>query len=117
MLVALVALPAKAQTFGMQNKGQVEMPSAAFQSTSAMTPVGSAYSANPMLNADGTAYSPSQTASPARIGAGPRKIGPSANETPDPTDKVPLGEPIIPLLLTVMVYAAYIFLRRRKSRV
>ena len=52
MGVALMALPIMAQSFGTT---QAEQPNTVFHSTSTMQGSGSAYSANPTLNADGTA--------------------------------------------------------------
>lgn len=53
---------------------------------------------------------------------GPRKVGPPSvtPETPadvDPanTNYGPVGDAVIPLLLMVMVYAAYIFPRRKRA--
>ena len=106
----LVGMPTQAQNFREQ-----EQPQAQFQSTSTMTPVGSAYSANPSLNADGTAYNPAQAASPAKAGGGPRKIGPGVSETIDEKDKVPVGDAVLPLTLCAMLFAGVIALRRRRS--
>lgn len=93
------------------------MPSTTFHSTgSATMSSGSAYAANPVLNTDGTAtlYGESESYTPSqRPGGGPRKAG----AFDDPSDDMPIGDPVIPLILTVMVYTAYIFLRRRKSRI
>ncbi len=91
-------------------------PSAAMQSvnnTDFMT-VGSSYSSN--VYAVGS-YSPSHA--PA---AGPRKAPPgggggTSDYDPNNPQFAPLGDALIPLLLMVMVYAASLLLRRRKSRV
>lgn len=108
LLVALMALPTKAQTFGL-----MEQPAIQFRSTSSMAGSGSAYSSNPMLNADGTATYESSSSSPARA-SGPRRIGPAPSEKPDEKDLVPVGDDLIPLILMVMAYATYLLLRRRR---
>ncbi len=113
MAVALVALPTMAQGFRTQVDDKVQTQ--AFQSTSTMTPVGSVYSANPTLNEDGTAYNPSEAASPAKAGGGPRKIGPSVSETPDPTDQVPVGDAVLPLMLMALAFCGIVYYRRRKT--
>jgi len=109
MGVALMALPAKAQTFGAQ---KVEQPNAVFHSTSTMMGSGSQYSANPTLNADGTAAYEGATYSPAKAPGGPRRIG-NPGETDDGNE--PLGDALIPLTLLAL---AYIIIRaaRRKVR-
>lgn len=52
--------------------------------------------------------------------AGPRKAPPGGGGTsdydPNNPQFSPLGDALIPLLLMGMAYAAYVFLRRRKSR-
>ncbi len=110
----LVGMPTQAQGFKNQ-KSEDRVQTQNFQSTSTMTPVGSAYSANPMLNEDGTAYNPAQAASPAKAGGGPRKIGPGVSETIDEKDKVPVGDAVLPLTLCAMLFAGVIALRRRRS--
>ena len=105
----LVGMPSQAQNFREQ-----EQPQAQFQSTSTMTPVGSVYSANPSLNADGTAYNPAQAASPAKAGGGPRKIGPGVSETIDEKDKVPVGDAVLPLMLMALAYMGLRLFRARK---
>jgi hypothetical protein len=104
-----VNMPAQAQGFKNQNtEDMVQNPS--FQSTSTMTPSGSVYSANPALNADGTAvYSAGQeTNSTQRPGGGPRK----ADAFTPPT---PVGDGVLPLMLCAMLFAGVIYLRRRKA--
>ena len=111
MAVALVALPTMAQSFGKEDQLQTQ-----FQSTSTLQGSGSAYSANPMLNEDGTAYNPSQAASPAKAGGGPRKIGPTPDEKVDEKDKVPVGDAVLPLMLFACAYLAWsLFFRRRRA--
>ncbi|MBR0195926.1 MAG: hypothetical protein IJQ32_06800 [Paludibacteraceae bacterium] len=88
------------------------MPSASFRSTSTMTASGSTYASQPMLGADGMAsIGETYTSSPAP--SGPRKIVTPGNSG----TQQPIGDALIPLLLMVMVYATYLLLRRRKSRV
>ena len=114
MLVALVALPAQAQSFETLSL-EDQLPMLPFRSTSTMAPVGSAYSSNPMLNADGTAYSPLIAASHAPAAGGPRRIGPSVNSELDETDLVPVGDAVIPLSLLALAFCMVICLRRRTN--
>ena len=113
--VALLALPATAQTFGTQ---QSEQPNAVFQSTSSMQGSGSTYSATPTLNSDGTAaYSGSSTSS----SSGPhraKKDGPfegnvGTDTPPGPGD--PIGDALLPLLLMSLAFCGYLYLRRKRS--
>ena len=108
-LYVMAQFPREQQTF------YATMPSTTFQSTgSAMMNTGSAYSANPILNSDGTATMDGASYSPAKkAGSGPRK----ASAFDDDDEDMPLGDALIPLLLMVMAYATYLLLRRRKSRV
>lgn len=106
MAVALVALPSMAQTFGEQ-----EPQNAAFQSTSTMQGSGSTYSANPSLNADGTAYNPAvsnQEQTPAKAPNGPRKINPIASPGP-------VGDAVVPLLLMSLAFGMFVYFRRKRS--
>ena len=115
MGMLLVGMPTQAQGFKNQ-KSEDRVQTQSFQSTSTMTPVGSAYSANPMLNEDGTAYNPSQAASSAKAGGGPRKIGPGVSETVDEKDKVPVGDAVLPLMLFACAYLAWnLFFRRKRA--
>ena len=109
MAVALVALPTMAQSFGEQ-----EQPTTTFQSTSTMTPSGSAYSANPSLNENGVATAPSA----ARAGGGPRKSGlfPDAPSTEGEQGNTPIGDAVLPLTLMALAFAGVIALRRRKVK-
>lgn len=107
--VALIALPTMAQTFGTQKK---EQPNAVFQSTSALQGSGSQYSANPMLNADGTAsYNGVSASAP----SGPRHAKMDNNPNPDVGGggNTPLGDVVLPL---VMLAGAYLFWRARRRR-
>ena len=91
-----------------------DAPTAVFQSTSTLAGSGSAYSATPMLEEDGTAT---------YEGAGGPRRAPSTPGTPytpgqgSQENQFPIGDALIPLLLMVMAYATYLLLRRRKSRV
>ena len=91
-----------------------------------MAPAAAMHSVNNTTHmASGTTYAP--TVYPVGASApshGPRKVGPPSvtPETPadvDPanTNYGPVGDALIPLLLMGMAYAAYVFLRRRKTRV
>lgn len=113
MAVALTALPTMTQNFSKQ-----EQP--VFQSTSTMTPSGSAYSAQPALNADGTAYSPV-----AQAPIGPRRAPNPINDDNDWEDRkekigtgvdTPVGDPVLPLLLFAGAYLAWnLFFRRKRA--
>ncbi len=108
---ALMALPAVAQTFGTQS---VEQPNTVFKSTSTMTGSGSAYSANPTLNADGTASYNGETSSPSK---GPNKAKKwDEGDLPSyPTDPSPLGDAVLPLMLCAFTFCAVTYLRRKKT--
>ena len=111
MAAALAALPTMAQNFGGQSvEDKVQMQ--AFQSTSTMTPVNSQYSANPVLNADGTAYNPAEASqSPAQAPTGPRKVAPKDGGETD----FPLGDAVLPLMLMAIAFGGVIYYRRRKA--
>lgn len=104
MGVLLLSTPVTAQNFGAQQ------PNTVFQSTSTMTPTGSQYSANPMINEDGSAYNPS-----AQAPSGPRKAKMDGMpDMPDNTktqDNTPIGDALIPLMLCA---CAYLIIRARK---
>ena len=109
MAAVLVALPTMAQTFGEQ-----EPQNAVFQSTSTMQGSGSAYSSQPTLYEDGTAYSPA--AAPAG-----RAVRKSAAVPPTPTHdendsgNVPLGDPVWPLMLMAIAFCGAIAIRKKRS--
>ena len=119
-MVAAFALPTMAQPFGNQ---PVTQPTAVFQSTSVMQGSGSAYSANPILNSDGTAaYSGSAPAS------GPRRAkmddpdpsnpfgGQTIGEVVNPNEPgTPIGDALIPLALMALAFAGIVAWRRRKT--
>ena len=106
-MVAALALSTMAQNFGKQDQPNVQ-----FQSTSTLQGSGSTYSATPALNADGTAYNPAASASPAQAPSGPHRVAPA---TPDgaPT---PVGDAVLPLMLMALAFGGVIYLRRRKAR-
>ena len=120
MGVALMALPATAQTFGAQ---KVDQPNAVFHSTSTMMGSGSAYSANPTLNADGTAaynraavYTPSGPYQAKKEGTGTPTTNPGDVSAGDQDNTpTPLGEAVLPMMLMA---GAYLIIRaaRRKVR-
>ena len=98
-------LSVSAQTLAQQ-------PSNEFQSTSTMKSSGSAYSANPMLNADGTAAYGEQQAPTHNSRPGqPRKAI-------DPSEEawVPLGDAVWPLMLLAAVYGVWCMVYRRRKR-
>ena len=115
VMVAAFALPTMAQPFGNQ---PVTQPTAVFQSTSAMQGSGSAYSANPILNSDGTAtYSGSASAS------GPRRAkmddpfgGQTIGDVVNPNEPgTPIGDALIPLALLALMYVCVRTFRRRRA--
>ena len=109
MAVALIALPTMAQSFSQEDQLQTQ-----FQSTSTLQGSGSAYSANPSLNADGTAYNPAeastQAQSPAQAPRGPRKMTTPGAGTTDQ----PVGDAVLPLLLFACAYLGWSLFRARK---
>lgn len=115
--ITLIVLPTAAQTFSNQ---KTEQPNVVFQSTSVMTGSGSQYSANPMLNDNGTASYNGASYSPAKA---PRKATMDDDETTTIVtpgqggSQAPVGDAIIPLLLMVMAYATIVFLRRKTTNV
>ena len=110
--VALMALPTMAQTFETQKK---EQPNAVFQSTSALQGSGSQYSANPMLNADGTASYDGVSAS---APSGPRHAKMEGNN-PNPDvggdGNTPIGDAVLPLLFMSLTFGMFIYFRRKQT--
>ena len=107
MAVALVALPTMAQKFKEHDQQSMQ-----FQSTSTMAPINSQYSAQPMLNEDGTAYNPSQDGqSSTQAPSGPRKMTTPGAGTTDQ----PVGDAVLPLTLIALAFCGVIYLRRRKT--
>ncbi len=108
VMLAVFALPAKAQQFNTFN-GAVA-PQASFQSTSTMRGTGSAYSSNPMLNDDGTASYNGASYGPHRA----KMDGPGVPTTPgqgSEENQFPIGDALLPLMLCAL---AYLIFRARK---
>ena len=105
VMVAVGVLPTMAQNF------EVQQPNATFQSTSAMTGSGSAYSSNPTLNDNGTAEAP-VTSAPRSLRKGTLPPPPSVDE--NDSGNVPLGEPWV-LAIFAAAFAAVIAVRRRRT--
>ena len=113
IMAAVFALPAMAGWINQDQKDATAQQSA-FQSTSTMTPSGSAYSATPAaLNENGTATY-DEASAPANV-PGKRKVGPSPSGTVDEKDKVPVGDAVLPLMLMAAAGAGVIALRRRRA--
>lgn len=108
LLAALVALPTMAQNFKEQDQ-QV------FRSTSTLTPSGSQYSAQPMLNEDGTAYNPAASSGPRRAKAEETPSTPTTPDVTDPEKITPVGDAVLPLMLMALAFCGVIYLRRRKA--
>ncbi len=117
---ALMALPAVAQTFGAQT---AEQPNTVFKSTSTMTGSGSAYSANPTLNENGTAtYNGTSAYGPRRAkmddptpSSGNPFSGGGGNPDIEDVNKDPLGDAVLPLMLCAFAFCAVTYLRRKKA--
>ena len=108
VMVAAIVLPTMAQI------GKDEKPNVQFQSTSTMQTSGSTLASQPMLNEDGTAYSPSASA-PA---AGPKKVAalpPTPTKSDGDSGNVPIGDAVLPLALMALAFAGVIYLRRRRA--
>ena len=91
-----------------------EAPAAVFQSTSTLAESGSAWSATPMLNADGTAYDPLVSPSgPRKMRMGDDEDEPAVIETP--TGKQPIGDAVLPLMIMALAFCGVVYLRRRKA--
>ena len=114
MAAALVALPTMAQGFRTQATDD-KVQTQAFQSTSTMTPVGSAYSANPSLNADGTAYNPATSSGPRKAKTEDPLLPPNPDIQEGDTGNTPLGDAVLPLMLMALAFGGVIYLRRRKA--
>ena len=113
IMAAVFALPAMAGWINQDQKDATVQQSA-FQSTSTMTPSGSAYSATPAaLNDDGTASYDGASA-PASA-PGKRKLGPDPSSDIKPEDQVPVGDAVLPLMLMAAAAAGVVALRRRRT--
>ena len=96
------------QNFAAAN--QMEAPSAVFQSTSStMMNSGSAYSANPTLNEEGTATLEGASYSPAQAPSGPKKVGGHAQEG------TPIGDAVLPLLFMSLAFGLFVYFRRKQT--
>lgn len=96
---------------------QATAPSASMQSVNNGSYMSAGSSYAPVVH-DVGAYSP-MASGPHRTKAGFGDITtdqPSEDYDPNNTQIGPVGDALIPLLLMGMAYAAYVFLRRRKSR-
>ena len=106
VMVAVGVLPTMAQNF------EVQQPNATFQSTSAMTGSGSAYSSNPTLNDNGTAEAPVASA-PRSLRKGTLPPPPAVDE--NDSGNVPLGDPVWPLMLMAIAFCGAIAIRKKRS--
>ena len=119
-LLLALSLSATAQIFGAtqqeeQNAFGASAPGAAFQSTSSMSGSGSTYSANPELNADGTATYEGASNAPAK--SPKRPGGVRKNDWENPLIPSPLGDAVLPLMLIACAYAIYKVRARRKGQI
>lgn len=105
MAAVLIALPAMAQF------GSLEQPNAVFQSTSTLSPSGSAYSSNPTLDDNGTASAPNRA--PRRSSMFP----PTPEIDPNDSGNTPIGDATLPLLLFAAAFAATVAIRNRRRQV
>lgn len=91
--------------------GTIDPPKIEFHSTSALMAVNSAYSSNPVIDANGTA----QNAAPAHMPS-VRKDGdvPIIDIPDDDDDYLPIGDAVLPLLLLL---TGYFVIRRKRNKV
>ena len=88
-----------------------ERPQPTFQSTgSAMMNSGSAYASSPVLNADGTASYNGASYAPAQAPGGPNRAG----AFDDFEEDMPLGDPVLPLMIMAFIYTLIVLYRRKK---
>lgn len=104
ILLSLSLLWLTATTLSAQ---YAETPTYGFQSTSTMAGSGSAYSSNPMLNADGTAA----LHGPSRI-SGARYTPPGTTGDKDGPG-LPIGDELVPLLILALGYGIYRIIRKQ----
>ena len=122
-LLLALSLSATAQIFGATQQEEQQVfgataPGAAFQSTSTMSGSGSTYSANPELNADGSATYEGASYTPAksiRRPGGVRKDGFNGENQNNPNDPTPLGDAVLPLMLLLGAYAVYKVRARKEA--
>ena len=92
-------------------------PGAVFQSTSSMSGSGSTYSANPELNADGSATYQGASYAPAKSIRRPGGVRTTDNEIPNPDvggqGNDPIGDAVVPLMLLL---GAYVCVRSFKKK-
>ena len=95
-------------TLTMHAQTLAQQPMNSFRSTSVMQGSGSAYSANPLLNTDGTASYQGASYSPKRPGQIRKDGNPFEGGGILPSNPVepgtPLGDGLIPLLLMALVF-------------
>ena len=108
MVAVLTALPTMGQIL---SEKQVSI---GFQSTSVMSGSGSAYTANPVLNEDGTA---SYDGAEGTTRIGKIRRDPATPGTPSTPgaggEQFPLGDAVLPLMLLICAYCCFIAFRRR----
>ena len=116
MVALLLSAPTMAQVEQQPNDNQ-------FRSTSTMVGSGSSYSANPTINAGGTANAPSFGGG---APSGPRYAPKPINDDTDWDRRAtedgigrgistPVGDAVLPLMLMALAFTGYIALRRKKS--
>ena len=113
-IVLALTLPLMASTPSYTIGDQA--PTIAFRSTSTMVGSGSTFASTPTLNENGMAYAPYSPAT----SAAPRhakNFGPNPDEELDETDKVPIGDELIPLLIIAAIYALWKFFQMRRNSV
>ena len=94
---------------------QAGAPTAVFQSTSTLAGSGSAYSATPMLDEDGTATLGGASA-PAKAPGGPRRIvNPDGDDDDDTENGTPIGDALLPLLLLACAYLCTRVFRKKHA--
>ena len=110
-MVAAFALPAMAQFENTQPSTTV------FQSTSTMMGSGSAYSATPTLNEDGTASLNGTSGSHRAKKNTPATPGsPSTPGQGKEENQFPLGDALFPLLVMALAFAGITYFRRKRLK-
>ena len=130
MAAALIALPAMAQSFGSKrtiDNNQQAAPNFTttqpFRSTSVMQISGSVYSANPILETNGTASYEGNGVNPWNRGL--RKVDADNDGFDDDTglpvtsgtggNQQPLGDAVLPLMIMALAFCGVVYLRRKKA--
>ena len=119
MGVLLVSVPATAQIIGATQQEEQQAfgataPGATFQSTSTLSGSGSTYSANPELNADGSATYEGASYTPAKSPKHPGGI--RKDGTPGQGGiRQPLGDAVLPLLLLLCAYVCVRSLKKKRA--